>query len=98
MSFRYSCSYCGCDDAQLHPFHFEDVCAECNGYLDKIHMCETCETWPTFDGIDECIHCFADAVIADPGLLDGCARSLQVEIAKVLAARIRPMLSVRQAA
>lgn len=98
MSFRYSCEYCGTDEAVLHPFHFEDVCVQCGEYVHKIHMCETCDSWPAFDGIDECVHCSADYYIEHPEELNDCTRLLQLEIAKVFAARLKPYLRSRQAA
>lgn len=70
----------------------------CDEYAETLWMCETCSEREAHAGCDQCLECIIDAVIADPREIDQCAPSLQVEIARELANRLRPFLSRRQAA
>jgi hypothetical protein len=98
-TYKYSCSYCGTDDAVLNLDHpYDDVCADCDGICEKTALCETCKTGPAYDGVDECLSCVASACVKDPTLIGEYTRPMQVAIADELARRLRPKLSVRQAA
>lgn len=71
---------------------------KCSGELQRVSVCDVCRTREAACGSDQCLSCICDAVVEDPAELDGCARSLQIEVAKVLASRLQPFLRVRQAA
>jgi hypothetical protein len=97
--YRYACFECDTQDAVLNLSHpFDDVCAECGSLCEKVSVCEDCHARPCFDGVDYCIECAADECVKDPALIDEYTRSMQVAIARELAERLRPKLSVRQAA
>lgn len=49
-------------------------------------------------GCETCFSCLLDSVIEDPREIETCSTSLQAEIAKGLAERLRPWLRTKQAA
>lgn len=96
--YQYECFQCKTDDATIDPYHFDDVCIECRSYVTKVYLCEDCGCGPSFDGTDSCAECWADHAVADPTDIDNYTKALQAEVARILARRLRPVLSVRQAA
>jgi hypothetical protein len=95
-NYRFECLYCHLPEAICDRDYDDPVCTECNSSLDKILLCE-CGRDAAM-GCTDCNECLADLVIADPKEFDGLAREIQVEVAKVLAGRLKPWLRVPQAA
>ena len=93
---RYECLYCKLPDAVCDLDYDEPTCTECRDPLSRIPLCE-CGRDAAM-GCTDCNECLADLVIADPNELGGLAREIQVEVAKVLAGRLKPWLRVPQAA
>ncbi len=71
-----------------------DCCAES---VERVLIYERCRTREGYEGCEQCLSCIADEVVQDVTELDGCSKDLQAAVARELARRMRPMLSVRQA-
>jgi hypothetical protein len=95
-NYRYSCEFCHLSHAVLAPYDIEDACSECSGILTRHLLCPCGND--AFDGIEDCIPCLSEAVIADPALLAECTRAAQVAVGVELANRLRPIMTRRQAA
>lgn len=75
-----------------------EISACCDEYAETIYLCEECGDNTIHPGLDICFECLLKQVIADPREIDQCTDDLAREIARALAERVKPMLSVRQAA
>lgn len=96
-----------CDDCSIESEQFVNVyegaavyeaCVYCEGNVARVHICTVCDTREAECGCEECLECIADAAVDYPASLDLCIPAVQAKVAKVLAQRMRPMLSRRQAA
>ncbi len=70
----------------------------CDEIVERVWLCETCGDREQHAGCDVCFSCLLDEAIEDPSTIEQCAASLQAEIARGLAERLRPFLRQRQAA
>jgi hypothetical protein len=95
-NFRFSCGYCHLPEAICDRDYDDPVCTECHGTLDRIPLCECGRDAEI--GCESCAECLADLTIEHPQEFEAFSRAVQVEVAKVLAGRLKPWLRVPQAA
>jgi hypothetical protein len=94
----YRCEYCKNDHAEVRAVDGLMVCNFCDDVCTRRFICDVCHERDVANGAEQCIECIADQVVADPEELHGCSKSLQAEVAHVLAKRLKPFMRQRQAA
>lgn len=94
----YRCDYCKNDDAQVRHDDGLAICVFCDDVCTRRSICDICHDRDVANGSDLCIECLADYVVSDPDELHGCSKSLQAEVAHVLAKRLKPFLRQSEAA
>jgi hypothetical protein len=97
-SAAYRCDYCKNDNAEAREVEGLMACNACDDLVTRRSICDVCHDRDCAGGAEQCLECIADQVVADPRELDTCSKSLQAEVARVLAQRLKPFMRQRQAA
>jgi hypothetical protein len=98
MTILHRCPSCHIAPCDTFTQGDEVICACCDEVAARYYPCDICGERECHPGLDECLECCVDSVIADPRELDQCTPALQLEIARVMAERLRPFMRQRQAA
>jgi hypothetical protein len=87
-----------CLDGNIKHEDYMMITECCDEICERVWLCTECGINEQHGGVDQCMECLCDSVIADPREIEQCNTKLQGEIAKALAERLRPWLRQVQAA
>jgi hypothetical protein len=96
VSYRYECLHC-IGVTEVHHEGPDVVCTNCDEICDRVRVCDGCDKAALVTE-EFCAHCLASHVIDNPPLFRTLLPSTRTEVGIVLANRLRPKLSSRQAA
>jgi uncharacterized paraquat-inducible protein A len=94
----YHCERCVNDRAMTVQRDGFPVCIQCDDICSRIRLCDQCGTNEAAHNEEFCVGCFTEFAIRDPNSIRKLLPSVQTEVAIRLANRLRPKLTVRQAA